>query len=84
MLLACLWLGACGDLSSPRPDSYLVQPGDTLYSIAWRNDIDYRDLARFGAGVGIGGTNEFGRRYRIWPGRIRRSRSSPFQRARSR
>lgn len=27
------------------PDEYLVQPGDTLYSIGFRNQIDYHDLA---------------------------------------
>ncbi|MCK4608379.1 MAG: peptidoglycan DD-metalloendopeptidase family protein [Gammaproteobacteria bacterium] len=26
---------------------YKVQPGDTIYSIAWAFDIDYRDLAKF-------------------------------------
>lgn len=31
---------------SQRPASYLVHAGDTLYSIAWRFDLDYRVLAR--------------------------------------
>lgn len=26
-------------------DTYTVREGDTLFSIAWRNDLDYRDLA---------------------------------------
>jgi lipoprotein NlpD len=27
--------------------TYVVQPHDTLYSIAWRHDVDYRDLAKW-------------------------------------
>lgn len=27
--------------------TYVVRPQDTLYSIAWRHDLDYRDLARW-------------------------------------
>ncbi len=29
------------------PKSYTVRPQDTLYSIAWRHDVDFRDLARW-------------------------------------
>lgn len=31
---------------SSKSGAYTVQPGDTLYSIAWAFDMDYRDLAR--------------------------------------
>ncbi len=31
--------------------TYIVQPHDTLYSIAWRHDLDYRELARWN-GIG--------------------------------
>ena len=27
--------------------TYVVRPHDTLYSIAWRHDVDYRDLAKW-------------------------------------
>jgi lipoprotein NlpD len=31
--------------SESRPDSYMVKPGDTLYSIALEHGLDYRELA---------------------------------------
>ncbi|WP_286236844.1 peptidoglycan DD-metalloendopeptidase family protein [Neptuniibacter halophilus] len=65
-------LGACGGktyapvsdrsvsaAAQPRPDSYLVRKGDTLYSIAFRYGMDYRELAR---------RNGIGRDYSIYPG----------------
>ncbi|APE30150.1 peptidase M23 [Halomonas aestuarii] len=51
------------DLSASRTDArpaeYTVEAGDTLYGIAWRHDMDYRDLARL---------NRIGPPYRIEPG----------------
>lgn len=51
------------DLSVSRESSsaghYTVEPGDTLYGIAWRHDMDYRDLARL---------NQVGPPYNIEPG----------------
>jgi len=51
------------DLSAARADSrpaqYTVEAGDTLYGIAWRHNMDYRDLARL---------NRIGPPYRIEPG----------------
>ncbi|MBD8898303.1 peptidoglycan DD-metalloendopeptidase family protein [Rhodanobacter sp. DHG33] len=39
--------------------SYVVAKGDTLYSIAFRNSVDYRDLAKW---------NGIDTSYTIWPG----------------
>lgn len=51
------------DLSTSRADAtashYTVEQGDTLYGIAWRHDMDYRDLARL---------NRIGPPYAIQPG----------------
>ena len=58
LLFACLLLGACQTDTGLAPvtngwqmarriqGAYEVQPGDTLYSIAWRFGHDYRKLAR--------------------------------------
>lgn len=46
-------------------DSYTVRPGDTLYSIAYRNQVDYHDLASW---------NGIGSDYLIMPGRVLRLR----------
>ncbi|MDT8894583.1 peptidoglycan DD-metalloendopeptidase family protein [Halomonas sp. I1] len=51
------------DLSTGRaastPAEYTVKSGDTLYGIAWRHDMDYRDLAEM---------NDIGPPYSIQPG----------------
>jgi len=53
-----LLLAACS--STPeRPATYTVKRGDTLYAIAWRHGLEYRDLARW---------NRIGRDYVIHPG----------------
>ncbi len=49
-LLLALTLSACARLqmnASRGPGWYRVKPTDTVYSIAWRYDLDYRDLARW-------------------------------------
>ena len=43
----CVLLCACADTAGYSAKSYVVRPDDTLYSIAWRHDIDFRDLARW-------------------------------------
>jgi lipoprotein NlpD len=54
---------AAGCASGPlyTPESYVVKPHDTLYSIAWRHDLDYRELARW---------NHIGTDYRITVGQV--------------
>jgi lipoprotein NlpD len=49
-------LAGCADTAGRGPETYVVRPQDTLYSIAWRNDLDYRELARL---------NHIGADYRI-------------------
>jgi len=52
-LVACLPLVLAGCTSSGlvgdafKPGVYIVRPGDTLYSIAWRYQVDYHDLVRW-------------------------------------
>jgi lipoprotein NlpD len=45
------------------PDDYLVVRGDTMYSIAFRHQLDYRQLARW---------NGVGSDYLIYPGQVLR------------
>ncbi len=62
LLTLVLLLGACARIqmnASRGPGWYRVKPTDTLYSIAWRYDLDYRDLARW---------NYLGEPYTIHPG----------------
>jgi lipoprotein NlpD len=59
--LCCLLLGACADTAGESPENYVVRPEDTLYSIAWRHDLDFRDLARW---------NNIGTDFRISVGQV--------------
>jgi lipoprotein NlpD len=47
LALCCLLSGGCADTAGETPNLYVVQPQDTLYSIAWRFNLDYHDLARW-------------------------------------
>lgn len=49
VLASALAAGGCASSLSGAfdPDIYIVRTGDTLYSIAWRYQIDYRDLRRW-------------------------------------
>lgn len=67
VLLAATSLQGCattadaeGNASGPSPDRYVVQRGDTLYAIAFRNEMDYRELAAL---------NHIQPPYRIYAGR---------------
>jgi lipoprotein NlpD len=57
--LCCALLAGCADSGSHGEATYIVRPDDTLYSIAWRHDLDYRELARL---------NHIGTDYRIQVG----------------
>lgn len=58
-----LVLFGCASKPPRAVDSYTVKSGDTLYSIAWRHGVDYRELARW---------NGIGRDYAIRPGQVLR------------
>lgn len=71
-MLALAVLAGCA--SSPEgAASYTVKRGDTLYSIAFRHKLDYKDLARW---------NRIGRDYVIYPGQTLRL-SAPGRSARA-
>ena len=46
LCLYCLVLSGCADTAGQR-NVYIVRPQDTVYSIAWRYGVDFRDLARW-------------------------------------
>jgi lipoprotein NlpD len=60
-LIALALVAGCA--SNPEGGSYTVKRGDTLYSIAFRHKLDYKDLARW---------NRIGRDYVIYPGQTLR------------
>jgi lipoprotein NlpD len=60
-MLCCLLLGACAETAVDGPESYVVRPHDTLYSVAWRHDLDFRDLAHW---------NNIGADFRISVGQV--------------
>src|ERR1700743_3620202 len=53
---------------APASGTYVVQRGDTLFSIAFRNQLDYHDLANW---------NDIGRDYAIHVGQVLRLTPSP-------
>ncbi len=80
LLLACAWLAACSthppapvvERSSRPPAAeipvdglYRVKRGDTLYGIAFKYDLDFRDLARW---------NDIASPYVIYPDQVVRLR----------
>jgi len=66
--VCCALLAGCADTARHGAETYLVRPDDTLYSIAWRHDLDYRELARL---------NHIGADYHIQVGQtlLRRSQA---------
>lgn len=68
IVLLALILHACGSSPPIRSGgSYTVKTGDTLYSIARRFGVDYRELARW---------NRIGSDYQIHPGQVLQLRGS--------
>ncbi len=63
LLYSLLIITGCGSQPVRKPTTYTVKPGDTIYSIAWRNGMDYHELARF---------NHIGRGYHINVGQVLR------------
>jgi lipoprotein NlpD len=59
--MCCFLLGACAATAVEGPQLYVVRPQDTLYSVAWRYDLDFRDLARW---------NNIGPDFRISVGQV--------------
>ncbi len=46
-LIACLSIGCTSTLVDYSSSVHVVQPGETLYSIAWRHRVDHQALARW-------------------------------------
>lgn len=61
VLVTAAALSGCVAAPPARPATYVVQPGDTLYSIAWRFDLAFQDLAVW---------NDLGASYRLTPGQM--------------
>lgn len=88
LLTACL--GACGTfplppvseqgrvLRQPESEYRVVQPGDTLFSIAWESGRDYQDVARWN-NISSPYLIQPGQRLRLYPpsGAERTARSEP-------
>ncbi len=66
--LGATGLGGCTAAPPRAAGTYVVQPEDTLYSIAWRHDLDYRDLARWNH-IGPDFRITVGQRLVLQPGR---------------
>jgi lipoprotein NlpD len=68
-------IGGCTSGGPYQPATYVVRPEDTLYSIAWRHNLDYRTLAKW---------NNIGADYRVSIGQVlvlQPSRDPPAPRA---
>jgi lipoprotein NlpD len=78
VLVVALSLGACSSSPPKTGGTYTVKSGDTLYAIAYRHGVDYREVARL---------NNIGRDYRIYPGQVLRlnpsARVTPSTRSKS-
>jgi lipoprotein NlpD len=61
LLAMCALVSGCGTQPVRKAATYTVKAGDTVYSIAWRNGVDYHDVARL---------NHIGRDYHISIGQV--------------
>jgi lipoprotein NlpD len=59
--LCCIMIGGCASSGPYEPATYVVRPEDTLYSIAWRHNLDYRAIAKW---------NNIGADYRVSIGQV--------------
>jgi lipoprotein NlpD len=59
--LCCIIIGGCASGGPSEPATYVVRPEDTLYSIAWRHNLDYRAIAKW---------NNIGTDYRVSIGQV--------------
>ncbi len=66
LVLALLVAACAGGQRRGPPPTYIVRSGDTLYSIAWRNRLDYHDLARWN-GLANDSRIEIGQVLRLTP-----------------
>ncbi len=74
--LCCLLLCACADVAAEGPATYVVRRDDTLYSIAWRHNLDFRDLARWN-GIGADFRISVGQVLALGPGASRPRAAAP-------
>ncbi|MGB1581187.1 MAG: LysM peptidoglycan-binding domain-containing protein, partial [Nevskiales bacterium] len=62
VLALLLGLSACGTLSPfPKTEEHIVARDESLYSIAWRYELDFRDLAEW---------NQISKPYKVYPGQM--------------
>ncbi len=66
MAIVLLALGGCGSALRWVPEDHVVQPGETLFSIAWYYQLDYRELARWN-GLGDGSLIRAGQKIHLSP-----------------
>jgi len=67
LLLVVLALSGCSNALRWTPDYHTVKPGETLYTIAMRYDLDTRDIAQWN-NLGDGGYIRSGQKLRMKPG----------------
>ena len=80
LFAAALLLAGCGGsdrlapvsrvdpVATGRPDAHTVRKGDSLYTIAWEHDLDYRDIAAW---------NRIEPPFVIYPGQLLSLRGAP-------